>query len=278
MLRELDADGWFAQPVTEEVAPDYADVVAEPMDFATIGEKLEAGGYDDERCAEGIDAEAFASDCRLVYRNAVTFNWQPGNVVAFAAFDGLSAFESLLPVLTEGKRAVDASNGGEAMADSVRAASTGSGRRRSSLGGGAGAAGGLNGGAGAGAHSRGGGTRRSDEEHFRRLSEVVVACGGTEAMLDGWGIKTDVRMEGNSAGTTDTYFIPPKGRGGRMRSRAEVIRFLRLDYSRGKEYLQKEREEVKAAKLRAEQAAKDAAREAKHEARLLAKESSTPAE
>ena len=77
-LAELDIDGWFAEPVTDEIAPGYSEYVSEPMDVSTIRSKLEAGSYGDE-------VDAFADDVRLVYCNAVTYNWQPDNVVGASA-------------------------------------------------------------------------------------------------------------------------------------------------------------------------------------------------
>ena len=64
-LRELDMEGWFHDPVDEELAPGYAECISEPMDFSTIGAKLSDGAYD------GSMEDVFA-DMRLVFRNAVT--------------------------------------------------------------------------------------------------------------------------------------------------------------------------------------------------------------
>ena len=41
-----------------------------------------------------------------------------------------------------------------------------------------------------------------------RLVAFVVACGGSEELLDGWYAQTDTRLEGTTRGTYDTYFIP----------------------------------------------------------------------
>ena len=46
-------------------------------------------------------------------------------------------------------------------------------------------------------------------------------------MIDGWYSRIEVRKEGASAGTFDTYFFAPEGR--RFRSRAEVARFFGLE-------------------------------------------------
>ena len=46
-------------------------------------------------------------------------------------------------------------------------------------------------------------------------------------MVDGWTTKTEVRKEGSSAGTSDTYFINQNGK--RFRSRTEIARFFGLE-------------------------------------------------
>ena len=45
-------------------------------------------------------------------------------------------------------------------------------------------------------------------------------------MVDGWHTKTEIRREGNTAGTSDTYFLSPTGR--RFRSRPEIASHLQL--------------------------------------------------
>ena len=233
-LAEIDHLGWFAQPVTEEDVPGYTEIIETPMDLGTIRSKLNDGAYTNE------SLEPFLEDVRLIVHNAVTFNWQPGHDVAEMAVRLLSAFEGWLPLLLEGKEARGASAylGGTATS-AVRKVKV----------------------------SRAPQPRRSDEEHHRRLVLFVEACGGTAEMLVGWKTHTDVRGEGHSAGTTDTYFIPPV-KGARLRSKAEVARYLKLDYNRGQAYLKKEREEAKAAAKELENAEKAALRQAKQEARL----------
>lgn len=46
-LRQVDAQGYFAEPVPLEIAPGYLDVVEVPMDFGTMSRKLKDGVYDD---------------------------------------------------------------------------------------------------------------------------------------------------------------------------------------------------------------------------------------
>ena len=40
----------------------------------------------------------------------------------------------------------------------------------------------------------------------------VVARGGEAGMLAGWYMKKDIRMTGDSAGTSDLYFFDPLGK------------------------------------------------------------------
>ena len=67
-LSSLDAEGWFQEPVTDEIAPGYSEFVQEPMDLGTVRQKLTDGEYGTD---DGVVAR-FAADVRLVYRNAVT--------------------------------------------------------------------------------------------------------------------------------------------------------------------------------------------------------------
>ena len=65
ILAEVDHDGWFAEPVTDDIAPGYSEYVDEPIDFSTIQDKLKTGSYGDQ-------IDGFVEDVRLLYRNAVT--------------------------------------------------------------------------------------------------------------------------------------------------------------------------------------------------------------
>ena len=39
-------DSWiFEEPVTEDIAPGYFEIVDKPMDFLTVEKKIESGGY-----------------------------------------------------------------------------------------------------------------------------------------------------------------------------------------------------------------------------------------
>ena len=164
-LSSLDAEGWFQQPVTDDIAPGYSEFVQEPMDLSTVRTKLADGEYgtDDE-----LVVARFADDVRLIYRNAVTFNWQPDNIVGASAVVGLTGFERILPLVVEGKQARGA---GQIVRKAVR---TRAPRERAA--------------------------RRSDDEAHRRLVAFVEACGGHAGQLEGWRTHTDERMDGHSAG------------------------------------------------------------------------------
>lgn len=206
------------------------------MDFATLRAKLDDGS---------ASVSAFISDVRLTYRNAVTYNWEADNVVADAAIAGLSTFERLLPIIIEGKGARGAA---EWLAQPPAAAGGEAKKPRASI------------------EPR---ARRTDDEHMHHLLDFVLLCGGNESMLDGWYTKTDLRQSGNSAGTTDTYFISDSGQ--RFRARTEVVKHLRLDYRKGDAALKERREAVKAAAKEVERAAAAANRAATSEARAEAK-------
>ena len=90
LAKRLDAF-WFARPVQPEEAPDYAESIPNPMDFSTIRTKLKDKLYK--------EVDEFASDVRLVYCNAVTYNWEPNNQCALAARAGLTHFERFLPLI-----------------------------------------------------------------------------------------------------------------------------------------------------------------------------------
>lgn len=76
----------FGKPV-DPVAlniPDYFSIISEPMDLGTIKSKLEKNMY------SGI--EEFASDVRLTFSNAMTYN-PPGNDVHLMAMELKKSFE-----------------------------------------------------------------------------------------------------------------------------------------------------------------------------------------
>ena len=56
---------------------DYLDVIRCPMDFSTIGQRLESGRYCPQGRCDEVDLSLFAADVRLVFRNAMTYNSSP---------------------------------------------------------------------------------------------------------------------------------------------------------------------------------------------------------
>lgn len=57
---------WFRQPVTEEIAPGYFDIIKYPMDFSTIFKKFDENQYS--------TPFEFCEDISLVFNNAWTYN------------------------------------------------------------------------------------------------------------------------------------------------------------------------------------------------------------
>ena len=90
-LLNLRADAyWFDQPVPVDMVPDYPEVIATPMDYATVRSKLDAGDYGGEPILQ------FAADVRLIFMNAVKYNWKPDHDCHIAAKACLRAFEHYL--------------------------------------------------------------------------------------------------------------------------------------------------------------------------------------
>ncbi|CAI5437863.1 unnamed protein product [Caenorhabditis angaria] len=78
ILRKIvakDPEGYFATPVTKSVAPDYHEIVKEPMDFQTVREKIEDNKYD--------SMTELQKDCELIVTNAMAYNQQ--NTVFYLA-------------------------------------------------------------------------------------------------------------------------------------------------------------------------------------------------
>ncbi|TKR93596.1 hypothetical protein L596_008018 [Steinernema carpocapsae] len=73
---EKDPDEYFAYPVTQSMAPDYADVIKNPMDFWSIRQKIDRNEYQNIREME--------ADVVLIYKNAMTYNG-PNTIYYLAA-------------------------------------------------------------------------------------------------------------------------------------------------------------------------------------------------
>ena len=67
-LAVLDKSGMFKEPVDLEEAPDYLSCISHPMDFSTMGKKVEAEEY--------CSIEAFEEDFLLVVSNCLTYNME----------------------------------------------------------------------------------------------------------------------------------------------------------------------------------------------------------
>ena len=75
MLRQMQAReeaAWFEHPVSLVDVPDYLTVISQPMDYSTMGKKLAEGEY-------SANLLSFASDMRLIFSNALAYNWDPEN-------------------------------------------------------------------------------------------------------------------------------------------------------------------------------------------------------
>ncbi|KAJ1657268.1 hypothetical protein IWQ61_003297 [Dispira simplex] len=65
-LQAGDPHGFFSEPVSTALVPDYLDVISHPMDFGTIATRLQNYGYH--------SLPQFAKDVELVFSNAVQYN------------------------------------------------------------------------------------------------------------------------------------------------------------------------------------------------------------
>jgi len=92
-LQKEDKNNIFARPVDEEAhfAPNYYDVIKEPMDLNTLHGKLRIWGQDKEA---NNTADEFAACVRLMFRNAMTYNDSPTHPVHIAAKVLLEKFEN----------------------------------------------------------------------------------------------------------------------------------------------------------------------------------------
>ena len=65
-MESADTEGYFMNPVTEDIAPGYFDIVMNPMDISTVRNKLSRRLYD--------SVDAMATDLRLIYANCMLYN------------------------------------------------------------------------------------------------------------------------------------------------------------------------------------------------------------
>lgn len=100
-LAKHDRRGFFLQPVTPEIAPDYRDIIKDPIDLGTMKAKVLDGDYN--------QMETFIADLALMFQNCKTYN-QPGTFVALAgvelekyAWELISKTPKLAHLVPEGK-------------------------------------------------------------------------------------------------------------------------------------------------------------------------------
>lgn len=67
LLRAVDEESWFAEPVTESAAPGYMAAIRFPMDFGTIAARAASK-------AHYRSAAALQDDLVLVFGNCLTYN------------------------------------------------------------------------------------------------------------------------------------------------------------------------------------------------------------
>lgn len=79
-LAEKDPEQYFSFPVTASMAPDYSEIIKEPMDLQTIREKIEDGLYP--------SLPSMKEDCSLIVSNALQYN--QSNTVFYLAAKRLS--------------------------------------------------------------------------------------------------------------------------------------------------------------------------------------------
>ncbi|KAK4533848.1 hypothetical protein CCYA_CCYA19G4730 [Cyanidiococcus yangmingshanensis] len=72
-LRQHDRYGFFSAPVDREEAPDYDEIIRQPMDLGTMQQKLESGAY---RRLNQVE-----QDLELIWRNCFTYN--PSNSIYY---------------------------------------------------------------------------------------------------------------------------------------------------------------------------------------------------
>lgn len=80
-IEKIDRYSVFAEPVSDSDAPDYSDIVKNPIDLATMNSKIEKGGY-----GEGTKgASKLYSDFLLMFDNCRLYNEDDGEVTEEAA-------------------------------------------------------------------------------------------------------------------------------------------------------------------------------------------------
>ena len=75
-MKKIDKFNVFAEPVTEDDAPGYFEIIESPMDFATMRKKVISGEY-----GSGSDAASkFYDDMILIFDNCLLYNDEGGEI------------------------------------------------------------------------------------------------------------------------------------------------------------------------------------------------------
>ena len=76
----------FLKPVTAAEAPDYADVVTDPMDLGTVEKRLEQYYYETPGVLDlfGAPFIAFAKDVKQVWANCLLYNDKVSEIAKYA--------------------------------------------------------------------------------------------------------------------------------------------------------------------------------------------------
>eukprot|EP01031_Cornospumella_fuschlensis_P029914 gene29914-36127_t len=72
----------FLQPVREEDAPGYFDVISEPMDLTSLRKRVSGGHYNDLDDQKAL--EAFAHDLNLLWQNCLAYNNPQSQIAQWA--------------------------------------------------------------------------------------------------------------------------------------------------------------------------------------------------
>ncbi len=86
---------WFKMPVPIDLVPDYLEVIQNPMDYSAVLTRLNRGYYK--------SMDAFASDMRLIFHNAMEYNWSPQHDCHIAGKTELKAFEAHFAVASRSR-------------------------------------------------------------------------------------------------------------------------------------------------------------------------------
>ncbi|CAG8663537.1 17574_t:CDS:10 [Cetraspora pellucida] len=85
----------FQKKVNQKEAPDYNEVIKNPMDLGTIAKKLKNRSYNSK--------EEFANDLYLIYTNCITYNTHPDNIFRKYAIAMKEKMDELLEAVPDVK-------------------------------------------------------------------------------------------------------------------------------------------------------------------------------